>query len=129
MKRILMLLFAVMALLQMYGQNAIDKRVDMYSTMGASTFTSVVERDPATHKVNKVVKVLKMSSFNASGFAEVFKAESHTGTFTSVIKDNKVTMVLTVERKDCARVYVLTYDKRQTSAMDASVTIIVNYRK
>ena len=37
--------------LALSAQNAIDKAVDEYSSIGKSTFTSAVERDPQTRKV------------------------------------------------------------------------------
>ena len=45
--------------LGLFAQNAIDKAVDEYSSIGNSKFTSAVERDPQTRKVLKVVKVLQ----------------------------------------------------------------------
>lgn len=129
MKRILMLLVAVMsALPHIYGQNKIDDHLDMRQDTGTSTFTSVVERHPATKKVRKVVKVLKTSSHNAASFAKVFRAEAHTGTFKETVDGYKVTMLLTVEKPECTRIYMLTYDKRRISGNDAGVTAIIKYK-
>ena len=44
------------------AQNSIDRMVKQHSTTGKSTFTSAVERDPATRKVVKVVNILKSIS-------------------------------------------------------------------
>lgn len=132
MKRILMLLVVVVSVLShARGQNTIDNRMNMFSNecIGASTFTSVIERNPATHKVKKVVKVLKTSSYNAASFVGVFVSEAGSGTFSETEDGNKVTMLLTIEKNDCTRIYMLTYDKRKTSVSDGSVTTIVKYRK
>ncbi len=54
----ILLFLAGMALPAM-AQNSIDRMVKQHSTTGKSTFTSAVERDPATRKVVKVVNILK----------------------------------------------------------------------
>ncbi len=54
-------LFIIISLLlcnsaAMTAQNKIDALVETCSAVGNTSFTSVVERDPATRKVKKVVK-------------------------------------------------------------------------
>ena len=43
------------------AQNSIDELVDHYSTIGMSTFTSTVVRDPSTRQITKVFKTLKIA--------------------------------------------------------------------
>lgn len=109
------------------AQNRIDKMLEHISGSGINTFTSVVERDPSTRKVTKVVKMLKTTSMNVEVFRDAFKAEAHTGTFQEILSGNQVTMVLTVVQKNTTRVYMLTYDKRM-KGFDASVTAIVKFK-
>ncbi|MCR4764581.1 MAG: DUF5024 domain-containing protein, partial [Bacteroidaceae bacterium] len=59
LKSLFCTLIMLITTLSISAQNAIDKAVDEYSSIGKSTFTSAVERDPQTRKVLKVVKVLK----------------------------------------------------------------------
>ena len=58
-KVLLCMLGMLFTTLAISAQNSIDKAVDEYSSIGKSTFTSAVERDPKTRKVLKVVKILQ----------------------------------------------------------------------
>ena len=57
---ILILFFTLGTLLAAMAQNSIDRQVERYSAIGQSRFTSAVERDPRTRRVQKVVKVLEL---------------------------------------------------------------------
>ena len=52
------------------GQNSIDRLVEDCSSVGRSKFTSAVERDPKTRKIQKVVKVLELSDADAGSPSE-----------------------------------------------------------
>ena len=115
------------------GQNSIDRLVDDYSAVGRSKFTSAVERDPNTRKIQKVVKVLELSDADAGSFSAAFKREKGTGDFTEKRTENGVTTVLTVRGKGQNRVYVMRCDgpystrKAGTRYSLVKITVIVNY--
>ena len=54
------LLAGMTALAPCHAQNRIDKLVENFSTLGSAKFTSVVDRDPKTGQVQKVVKELRL---------------------------------------------------------------------
>lgn len=115
------------------GQNSIDRLVEDCSSVGRSKFTSVVERDPNTRKIQKVVKVLELSDADAGSFSAAFKREKGTGDFIEKRTENGITMVLTVRGKGQNRVYALRCDgpcssrKAGTRYRLVKVTVIVSY--
>ena len=64
------------------AQNSIDEVVDNFSTVGSSTYTSAIERDPQTHKVVRVVKTLETRGQVVSDLIRAFQKERETGTFS-----------------------------------------------
>lgn len=115
------------------GQNSIDRLVEDCSSVGRSKFTSAVERDPKTRKIQKVVKVLELSDADAGSFSAAFKREKGTGDFIEKRTENGITMVLTVRGKRQNRVYALRCDgpcssrKAGTRYRLVKVTVIVSY--
>mgnify|MGYP003198383988 FL=1 len=115
------------------GQNSIDRLVEDCSSVGRSKFTSAVERDPNTRKIQKVVKVLELSDADAGSFSAAFKREKGTGDFIEKRTENGITMVLTVRGKGQNRVYALRCDgpcssrKAGTRYRLVKVTVIVSY--
>lgn len=115
------------------GQNCIDRLVEDCSSVGRSKFTSAVERDPNTRKIQKVVKVLELSDADADSFSAAFKREKGTGDFIEKRTENGITMVLTVRGKGQNRVYALRCDgpcssrKAGTRYRLVKVTVIVSY--
>lgn len=115
------------------GQNSIDRLVEDCSSVGRSKFTSAVERDPKTRKIQKVVKVLELSDADAGSFSAAFKREKGTGDFIEKRTENGITMVLTVRGKGQNRVYALRCDgpcssrKAGTRYSLVKVTVIVSY--
>ncbi len=115
------------------GQNSIDRLVEDCSSVGRSKFTSAVERDPKTRKIQKVVKVLELSDADAGSFSAAFKREKGTGDFIEKRTENGITMVLTVRGKGQNRVYALRCDgpcssrKAGTRYRLVKVTVIVSY--
>ena len=79
---ILILFFTLGTLLAAMAQNSIDRQVERYSAIGQSRFTSAVERDPRTRRVQKVVKVLELYDKGVKALIDAFKAESSNGDFT-----------------------------------------------
>lgn len=121
-------------LLAAMGQNSIDKQVERYSSIGQSRFTSAVERDPRTRKVQKVVKVLELYDKGVKAIIEAFKTESSNGDFTEKRDGNGCTMILTTKNSRQNRVYMLKcdspygYDKNSNYYGHAKVTIIIKYK-
>lgn len=75
-KLLLTLLFMTGFSLAGQAQNSIDRLVEKHSTTGESVFASAIEREPASQKVIKVVKMLKSKHMNASPFIAAFENES-----------------------------------------------------
>lgn len=131
---ILILFFTIGMLLAAMGQNSIDKQVERYSSIGQSRFTSAVERDPRTRKVQKVVKVLELYDKGVKAIIEAFKTESSNGDFTEKRDNNGLTMILTTKRPRQNRVYMLKCDSpygfgsHSNYYGHAKVTIIIRYK-
>lgn len=128
MKKIacILLLLSGMAL-PIMAQNSIDRMVKQHSSTGQSTFTSAVERDPATRKVVKVVNILKSKNMNAQSFKEAFEKEAKTADSKLTVSKDLTTLVLTTESQGYPRIYMLKYDP--DNVMGVEVTIIVNFKK
>ena len=126
--RIILLASTIVLSTKAFAQNEIDRLVDHYSTMGSSTFTSAVERDPKTHKIVKTVKTLKTRGHDIGEIKNAFERESHTGNFSKKKEDDKTKMVLTVQTEKANRVYMLTYSSSGHSFHEGKATIIVKVR-
>ena len=110
------------------AQNSIDELVDHYSTIGMSTFTSTVVRDPSTRQITKVVKTLKIDGTSISKFVKAFEQEAKTcDTHTSVEGGTK-TIVITSPGTTENRIYMLKYNPQQHVA-GGKTTIIIKYNK
>lgn len=110
------------------AQNRIDELVENHSCLGSSTFTSVVDRDPGTRKINKVVKVLQIPGHQAKTFQQAFLKERNTGSFGQKRDGQDETLTLTVETKDRVRIYMLQMKMAGgISCTSAKVTVIVKY--
>ena len=113
-------------------ENSIDRFVNSQSTHGQSKFTSVVERDPRTREVIRVVKVRELSrGIDISSCEERFEAESRTGRFTHKVEEgNRHTLLLSVEGEAQNRIYMLQYTAdRAMKARDGKVTIVIKINK
>lgn len=110
MKRILItLLLAVCAVVTAAAQNRIDKLTSEFSSSGGS-YTSVVERNPDTRKIRKVVKELTMDSSPSvkKRFEQAFRDEGKNWTLINLNQNTgKHTMILTVETKESTCVYMM----------------------
>ncbi len=112
-------------------ENSIDRFVDNESTIGHSKFTSVVERDPRTHEVVRVIKVRELTrGIDISKCQETFEAESKRGRFShSIDADNRHTLLVAVEGKRQDRIYMLQYTGRQAlQGHDGKVTIVIKMK-
>ena len=110
------------------AQNSIDKAVDEYSSIGKSTFTSAVERDPKTRKVLKVVKILQPTDLSINKLRKAFLQEQENGQFSIMVNDEEETMTLTVENEKENRVYMMKYVNHRSSFTNGKVTIIIRYK-
>ncbi len=133
MKRnILFWLLCLTAVASLCAQNRIDRFVDNESTIGRSKFTSVVERDPKTRAVVRVVKVRELTrGIDINACQEYFEAESKTGRFShNIDADDRHTLLLAVEGESRDRIYMLQYTgKRPMQGRDGKVTVVMKVKK
>ncbi len=127
-KILLCMLGMLFTTLAISAQNSIDKAVDEYSSIGKSTFTSAVERDPKTRKVLKVVKVLQPTDITINKLRKAFLQEKENGQFSIMVNDEEETMTLTVENEKENRVYMIKYANRRSLFTNGKVTIIIRYK-
>lgn len=125
-------LFAVTTLAM--AQNSIDRMVADYSSVGSSRFTSAIERDPDTRKIEKVVKVLEINYKGIDKFISAFKEEAGKGNFSEKYDNDGCTMMLTTSTKTQNRIYMMrcegpmSSDRRYNRYHNAKITIIVKYK-
>lgn len=129
LKNLICTLVLLIAPLALFAQNVIDKAVDEYSSIGKSTFTSAVERDPNTRKVLKVVKVLQPTDITINKLRRAFFEEQKKGQFSLVTNEEEETMTLTMENSKENRVYMMQYTHRGASFSNGKVTIIIKYKQ
>lgn len=129
LKSLFCTLIMLITTLSISAQNAIDKAVDEYSSIGKSTFTSAVERDPQTRKVLKVVKVLQPTDITINKLRKAFLNEQENGQFSIMSNEQEETMTLTVENPKENRVYMMQYTNRGASFANGKVTIIIRYKQ
>lgn len=127
-KILLCMLGMLFTTLAISAQNSIDKAVDEYLSIGKSTFTSAVERDPKTRKVLKVVKVLQPTDITINKLRKAFLQEKENGQFSIMVNDEEETMTLTVENEKENRVYMIKYANRRSLFTNGKVTIIIRYK-
>ena len=133
MKRyILFWIICLTAEASLWAQNRIDRFVDNESTIGRSKFTSVVERDPKTRAVVRVIKVRELTrGIDINACQEYFEAESKTGRFShNIDADDRHTLLLAVEGESRDRIYMLQYTgKRPMQGRDGKVTVVMKVKK
>ena len=100
-KLLLTLLFITGFSLAGQAQNSIDRLVEKHSPTGESVFTSAIEREPASQKVIKVVKMLRSKHMNASPFIAAFENESRHANSKLTHSKDKTTLVLTTSGFIC----------------------------
>lgn len=116
------------------GQNKIDNLVNRYSSNTTSRFTSAVERNPKTHAIAKVVKVLELNYTNIQPFITAFEQEANNSDFSKRRDDNDLIIVLISREALHNRIYMLKaynyygangYCNNRTNS---DITIIVKYK-
>lgn len=105
------------------AQNSIDEVVDNFSTVGSSTYTSAIERDPQTRKVVRVVKTLETRGQVVSDLIRAFQKERETGTFSRKEENEEVIMILATENEGGNRVYMLQYSGKGYHRGKATIII------
>ena len=121
------LLYCFAAVLPCHAQNSIDELVENFSTLGSAKFTSVVDRDPKTRRVLKVVKELQLQGLQAGKFKKAFEDESRNGSTTRQQDGDVLTMTITQESPRQLRIYMLRLVGRHTYH-SAKVIIIVKMK-
>ena len=114
MRQIVMIFLTAMLSLNAMAQNAVDRMVENFSTIGEARFTSAIERNPQTREVVKVVKTLRLESPGDRKLRNGFLQEAK----------NRNTVIFSEGTRQSAHVYMLKYDDDY-----AEVTIIVNFKK
>lgn len=122
---IISLLLMGMLALPAGAQNAIDKMIDDYSVLGGATFTTAVERNPSTRKVEKIVKQLHVSGVYANDFVRKFKneAKKHRNVIEKK-KDGETTMTMVTKGQTGSRVYMLKHTGSYYTT-SANITLII----
>ncbi len=121
------LLCCFAGVLPCHAQNSIDELVENFSTLGSAKFTSVVDRDPKTRRVLKVVKELQLQGVQAGKFKKAFEDESHNGSTTRQQDGDVLTMTVAQESPRQLRIYMLRLVGRHTYH-SAKVIIIVKMK-
>ncbi|MBO4487422.1 MAG: DUF5024 domain-containing protein [Bacteroidaceae bacterium] len=130
--RIILWLLSLIALVSVSAQNRIDYFVDNQNIVGSSKFTSVVERDPKTHEVVRVVKVREITrALDIDACLDLFEAEKKTGRFSHNIDgSDHHTLILAIEGARQDRIYMLQYTgSRPMQGHDGKVTIVIKMKK
>lgn len=122
----LVLLLLTLMVGSVKAQNRLDKLIGSYSTVGTSTYTSAVERNPRTRAVERVVKVLDTRSPNvAKTLLHAFRAEAKTHGLDSDLCKAKVrTQIFTQKGKEKTRLYMIEYPEGHAASW-VRLTIIV----
>lgn len=92
------------------AQNAIDNVMKEFSSIGNATFTTAVQRNPHTRKVEKVVKCLTIEGDNGKKIIDVFKSEAAKHNTTQKISGGNTSMLFTTKNKASSRIYMISYE-------------------
>ena len=124
MRQVVMLMLAVLFSLHAGAQNAVDRMVEDFATVGEARFTSAIERNPQTREVVKVVKTLRLGEVNHHKLRNGFLQEAKNHDSNTTVANGRNTVIFSEGIHKSARVYMLKYDDDY-----AEVTIIVNFKK
>ncbi len=119
-----MLMLAVLFSLHAGAQNAVDRMVEDFATVGEARFTSAIERNPQTREVVKVVKTLRLGEVNHHKLRNGFLQEAKNHDSNTTVANGRNTVIFSEGTRQSARVYMLKYNDDY-----AEVTIIVNFKK
>lgn len=124
MRQVVMFLLAVLFSLHAGAQNAVDRMVENFSTIGEARFTSAIERNPQTREVVKVVKTLRLESPGDRKLRNGFLQEAKNHDSNTTLANGRNTVIFSEETRQSDRVYMLKYNDDYAEA-----TIIVNFKK
>lgn len=112
------------------AQNDIDEMIGRFSTIGSSTYSSIVQRNPKTHNVEKVVKKLTTGGINhTKELIKTFNKESKRHkTTTTNREDDTCTTIFTTEDAKSNRIYMIKYDTNRICP-NVTVTVIVKIKQ
>ena len=130
--RITLWIISLIAVLGVSAQNRIDRFVDSKSTMGRGKFTSVIERDPKSREIVRVIKVRELtSSMDIAACYDIFEDEKDTGHFSHTTEGTaRHTLLLAIEGEHQDRIYMLQYTGSQPMrSRDGKVTIVIKMKK
>lgn len=123
-RHILLLVLVIYAGLTVGAQNSIDRYVDKLSGRGVVSVTSIVERDPKTRRVVKVIKTVKVIDRSAIEAWDLFDKEADSGTVIESRQDGQYTRILAVQDGKTSRIYKIKASVPKSSVFE--ITIIVN---
>ncbi|MBR6446680.1 MAG: DUF5024 domain-containing protein [Prevotella sp.] len=109
-----------------WSQNSIDKLVEDFSTLGSAKMTSVVDRDPKTNRVLKVVKELELPGVQVRKFQNAFEKESQKGVSSIQQDGEQSTTTVTQKSPSQIRIYMLRKVGRPV-AHSAKVIILIKF--
>ena len=109
-----------------WSQNSIDKLVEDFSTLGSAKMTSVVDRDPKTNRVLKVVKELELPGVQVRKFQNAFEKESQKGVSSIQQDGEQSTITITQKSPSQIRIYMLRKVGRPV-AHSAKVIILIKF--
>ena len=124
MRQIVMIFLTAMLSLNVMAQNAVDRMVEEFSSVGQARFTSAIERNPQTREVVKVVKTLRLESPSDRKLRNGFLQEAKNHDSNTTVANGRNTVIFSEETRQSARVYMLKYNDDHAEA-----TIIVNFKK
>ena len=110
------------------AQNKIDKIIETFSTLGTSTFTTAVERNPQTRKVVKVVKTLEMRGPKADQLKKAFQEEKDLSSYSERTHDDQTTIIFDTESQNQLRLYLLQTTGKYVTTY-AKATIIIKIKR
>ena len=107
------------------AQNCIDRVVEKLSLIGDSQFTSVVERDPKTRNIVKVVKILNIDGSGAAPIVRAFEAEKSKGKHEDTRNGDRRTLIISQCTDTQSRIYRLECGVRTFKYDNVKVTIVI----
>lgn len=125
-KTIYILLLAVFPLAAA-AQNSIDRVVGEFSTTGNAEFTSVVQRNPKTRAIEKVVKKLTTGGHNSLRIVKTFNNEAARHSCTTNVADGFTTKIFTETDERSNRVYMMKHSNGR-GYRDVEITIIIKVK-
>lgn len=112
------------------GQNALDDAINDFKAVGEAEFSSVVERDPQTHQILRVVKKLEIEGKAAAELVKLFKEEAAKAdkTFEKEKIDHYIRSFTEIKGKQ-TRIYSIEYEGYDKFIREAELTIIIKNEK